>query len=89
MATPTTVYLNSQQRKKLFQRARRRNSSFSVELREAVDLYLDFSPAIDRQSLAALAKQANASLDRSIAKLDEVIAYCHQSMERINERRHR
>ncbi|MGD1103916.1 MAG: hypothetical protein ABSA59_17845 [Terriglobia bacterium] len=70
MATPTTVYLNPQQRKRLFQRARRRKSSFSEELREAIDLYLDFPPDIDRESLAALAKEANASLNRSIAKLD-------------------
>ena len=70
MATPTTVYINPQQRKRLFQRARRRKSSFSQELREAIDLYLDFPPDIDRESLAALAKEADASLHRSIAMLD-------------------
>ena len=70
MATPTTVYINPQQRKRLFQRARRRKSSFSEELREAIDLYLDFPPDIDRESLAVLAKEANASLNRSIAMLD-------------------
>ena len=70
MATPTTVYINPQQRKRLFQRARRRKSSFSEELREAIDLYLDFPADVDKESLAALAKEANASLDRSIARLD-------------------
>jgi hypothetical protein len=70
MATPTAVYINPQQRKRLFQRARRRKSTFSEELREAIDLYLDFPPDIDRESLAGLAKEANASLDRSIAMLD-------------------
>jgi hypothetical protein len=70
MATPTTVYINPVQRKRLFQRARRRKSSFSEELREAIDLYLDFPVDIDRESLAALAKEANASLNRSIAMLD-------------------
>ena len=70
MATPTTVYINPQQRKRLFQRARRRKSSFSEELREAIDLYLDFPADFDKESLAALAKEANASLDRSIARLD-------------------
>ena len=70
MATPTTVYINPQQRKRLFQRARRRKSSFSEELREAIDLYLDFPTDIDRESLAALAKEASASLNRSIAMLD-------------------
>ena len=70
MATPTTVYINPQQKKRLFQRARRRKSSFSEELREALDLYLDLPPDFDRESLAALAKEANASLNRSIAMLD-------------------
>lgn len=70
MATPTTVYINPQQRKRLFQRARRRKSSFSEELREAIDLYLDFPPDINRENLAALAKEANASLNRSVAMLD-------------------
>jgi hypothetical protein len=70
MATPTTVYINPQQRKRLFQRAKRRKSSFSEELREAIDLYLDLPPGIDKESLAALAKEANASLIRSIAMLD-------------------
>ena len=70
MATPTTIYINPQQRKRLFQRARRRKSSFSEELREAIDLYLDFPTDFDKESLAALAKEANASLNRSIAMLD-------------------
>jgi hypothetical protein len=85
MATPTTVYINPQQRKRLFQRARRRKSSFSQELSEAIDLYLDFPPDIERESWAALAKEANASLNRSIARLDKAIAFCRSSAEKINE----
>jgi DNA-binding MurR/RpiR family transcriptional regulator len=85
MATPTTVYINPQQRKRLFQRARRRKSSFSEELREAIDLYLDFPPDFDKESLAALAKEANASLNRSIVRLDDAIAHCKRTMERIDE----
>lgn len=85
MATTTTVYINSQQRKRLFQRARRHNSSFSEELREAIDLYLDLPPDFDKESLAALAKEANASLNRSIARLDEAISYCRRSVEKIDE----
>ncbi len=85
MATPTTVYISPQQRKRLFQRARRRKSSFSEELREAIDFYLDFPPEFDRESMAALAKEANASLNRSIAKLDEAISYCRRSAEKIDE----
>jgi len=85
MATPTTIYINPQQRKRLFQRARRRKSSFSEELREAIDLYLDFPTDFDKESLAALAKEANESLNRSIAKLDDAISYCKRSTEKIDE----
>jgi hypothetical protein len=85
MATPTTIYISAQQRKRLFQRARRRKSSFSEELREAIDFYLDFPPEFDKESLAALAKEANASLNRSIAKLDDAISYCKKSAEKIDE----
>ena len=85
MATATTVYINPRQRKGLFARARRRKSSFSEELREAIDLYLDLPPEFDKDSLAALAKEANASLDRSIVRLDEAVASCKKSLERIDE----
>jgi hypothetical protein len=85
MATATTVYINAKQRKGLFERARRRKSSFSEELREAIDLYLDLPPDFDKDSLAVLAKEANASLDRSIARLDEAIASCKKNLERIDE----
>jgi hypothetical protein len=85
LATPTTVYISPQQRRRLFQRARRRKSSFSEELREAIDLYLDLPPGFDKESLAALAKEANASMDRSIAKLDEALASCRRIRERIDE----
>ena len=83
MATPTTVYINPQQRKRLFQRARRRKSSFSEELREASDLYLDLPPEFDKESLAVLAKEANASLNRSIARLDDAIAHSRRTSELI------
>jgi flagellar biosynthesis chaperone FliJ len=85
MASPTTVYIDPQQRKRLFQRARRHNSSFSEELREAIDLYLDFSSDYDKESLAALAREANASLNRSIAKLDDAIAHSKRTMDKLHE----
>jgi regulator of sirC expression with transglutaminase-like and TPR domain len=81
MATPTTVYINSRQRKRLFQRARRRNTSFSEELRAALDFYLDLPPDFDEKALAALVREANASMDRSIAKLDETLAFLEKFRE--------
>jgi len=75
MATSTTVYISPIQRKRLFQRARRRKTSFSEELRTALDFYLDLPPDFDAQALAALVREANASMDRSIAKLDETLSF--------------
>ncbi len=84
MASATTIYLTGKQRKALFSRARRRKTSFSEEVREALDLYLELPADFEKESLATLAKEANASLDRSIQKLDEAIASCRKAMERID-----
>ncbi|MGA2074125.1 MAG: hypothetical protein ABSH52_11540 [Terriglobia bacterium] len=81
MATPTTVYITPQQRKRLFQRARRRKTTFSDELRSALDLYLDLPPDFDAESFAALIREANASMDRSIAKLDETLTFLEKFQE--------
>jgi hypothetical protein len=70
MATPTTIYLHPQQRKRLFQRARRRRTSFSEELRAALDFYLDLPPDFDQQALSTLVQEAHASLERSMVRLD-------------------
>jgi hypothetical protein len=70
MATPTTVYISPQQRKRLFQRARRRSTSFSEELRAALDFYLDLPPDFDQQAFSILVQEAQASLERGIARLD-------------------
>jgi hypothetical protein len=85
MAPPTTIYLTAKQRKALFSRARRHGTTLSQEVRAAIDLYLDLPPDFDKESLAVLAKEANASLDRSIARLDEAISYCRRSVEKIDE----
>ena len=70
MATPTTVYINPQQRKRLFQRARRRRTSFSEELRAAVDFYLDLPPEFSQKAFSTLVQEAYASLARSMMRLD-------------------
>ena len=85
MATATTVYITPQQRKGLLRKARKRNTSFSEELRSAVDLYLDLPADFDEEAFAVLLQEANASMDRSIARMDDAIATCRKTMERINE----
>lgn len=85
MASPTTIYLSPQQRKRLFTRARKRKTSFSQELRSAVDFYLQLPPNIDAEDLEALAREANTSLSRSIAKLDETIARVKITVKKLDE----
>jgi hypothetical protein len=75
MASPTTIYITPNQRKKLFSRARKRGTSFSEELRSAVDFYLGLPPHVDPKALAGLAHEANKALDRSLAQLDETLAF--------------
>ena len=81
MATPTTVYISPKQRKRLFQRARRRKTSFSEELRAALDFYLDLPPGFDEKAFAALVREANASMGRSLAKLDETLTFLEKFQE--------
>ena len=85
MVSAMKVHLTDKQRKALFSRARRHGASLSAEVRKAIDLYLDFAPEIDKESIVALAKEANASLNRSIARLDEAIDSCRRASERIDE----
>jgi plasmid stability protein len=75
MVSAMTAYLSDKQRKALFSRARRHGTSLSAEVRKAIDLYLEFAPEFNKESLAVLAKEANASLNRSIARLDDAIAH--------------
>ena len=89
MASATTIYLTGKQRKALFSRARKRHTTFSEEVRDALDLYLDLPADFDKEGLAALAREANASLNRSIARLDEAIATSRKTMEKIDELEHR
>jgi hypothetical protein len=83
-ATPTTIYINPRQRKRLFDRARKRKTSFSEELRSAVDLYLELPPGFDGRELGALAEEAKASMDRSAARLDAAIARLRQATVRLD-----
>jgi hypothetical protein len=77
MVSAVTVCLTDKQRKALFARARRNGTSLSQEVRKAIDLYLDLPLDFESESLAWLAKEANASMDRSIARLGNAVASCH------------
>jgi Ribbon-helix-helix protein, copG family len=73
MAT-ALIHLDPKQKKRLARRAKLRGKSFSQEVRDAVDLYLDL-PMENEEELSALARTANQSASRMIKKLDETIAY--------------
>jgi hypothetical protein len=62
------------QKQRLARRAKLRGKSFSQEVRDAVDLYLDL-PVENEAELRGLAKAANHAADRMIKNLDETVAY--------------
>jgi len=68
------VHLDPKQKARLAHRAKQRGRSFSQEVRNAVDLYLEI-PVDTEEELSLLARAANDSARRSIKRLDETIAY--------------
>jgi hypothetical protein len=68
------IHFDDKQKRRLTQRAKLRGKSFSQEVRDAVDLYLDV-PVEKERELASLARAANRSADHMIKKLDETISY--------------
>ena len=72
MAT-ALIHLDAKQKERLTRRAKKRGRSFSQEVRNAVDLYLDLP--VEEDELNLLARAANESAGRSGKRLDETIAY--------------
>jgi hypothetical protein len=66
--------MDAKQKQRLTRRAKLRGKSFSQEVRDAVDLYLDV-PVESEAELRGLAKSANHAADRMIKNLDETIIY--------------
>ncbi|MGC2768059.1 MAG: hypothetical protein WB607_21315, partial [Candidatus Acidiferrum sp.] len=59
--------------------------SFSEEVRNAIDMYLDI-PVETEEQLSLLARAANESAKRSIKRLDETIAFVDQVLKRMRKR---
>jgi plasmid stability protein len=72
MAT-ALIHLDAKQKARLTRRAKKRGRSFSEEVRNAVDLYLELPG--EENELNLLARAANESAGRSVKRLDEAIAY--------------
>jgi hypothetical protein len=73
MAT-ALIHMDARQKQRLTRRAKLRGKSFSQEVRDAVDLYLDV-PVESEAELRGLAKSANHAADRMIKNLDETIVF--------------
>lgn len=80
------IHFDEKQKRRLTRRAHLRGKSFSQEVRDAVDLYLSV-PVETEAELSALAKLATESADRSIAKLDETIAYLRKGLRSMRKSR--
>jgi len=72
MAT-ALIHMDAKQKQRLTRRAKLRGKSFSQEVRDAVDLYLDV-PVETQEELQTLAAEANRAADRMIKRLDITIA---------------
>ena len=82
MAT-ALIHMDPKQKRLLARRAKLRGKSFSQEVRDAVDLYLAL-PVESEEELGMLAYTANCSVDRTIKRLDETIAYVDRAMRHRN-----
>ncbi|HMD42992.1 MAG TPA: ribbon-helix-helix protein, CopG family [Candidatus Acidoferrum sp.] len=85
MAT-ALIHLDPKQKRRLTMRAKKRGKSFSQEVRDAVDLYLEI-PIETEAEMKTLARLASESADRSIARLDDTIAYLDKALKALRKSR--
>jgi hypothetical protein len=83
MAT-ALIHFDPKQKARLVRRARQRGRSFSQEVRNAVDLYLDL-PVENEEELTLLARAAKESAGRTVKRLDETIAYVNRTLKAIGK----
>ena len=80
------IHLDPKQKRRLTMRAKKRGKSFSQEVRDALDLYLEI-PVETEDQLKTLARMASESADRSIARLDDTVAYLDRGLKAIRKSR--
>jgi hypothetical protein len=85
MAT-ALIHMDPKQKQRLTRRAKARGRSFSQEVRNAVDMYLDV-PVEDEAELKNLAREANLAADRMIKNLDETIAYVDRALKSMRKKK--
>ena len=72
--TATTVYLDEKQKRGLYRLAKAKGSHFSEEIRAAIQQHLTVhgqKAQIDPEELSRLAREADRSVDRMLARLDD------------------
>jgi len=83
MAT-ALIPIGSRLKRRLARRAKKTGKFLSQEVRNTVDMHLEVPPEAE---LRALAREATASADRSIARLDAAIAYIDRELKKIRKSR--
>ncbi len=84
MAT-ALIHMDARQKQRLTRRAKLRGKSFSQEVRDAVDMYLDV-PVETEGELELLAKSANQAADRKIKRLDATISHVDRILGEMGRR---
>ncbi len=84
MAT-ALIHMDARQKQRLTRRAKLRGKSFSQEVRDAVDMYLDV-PVETEGELELLAKSANQAADRMIKRLDATISHVDRILGEMGRR---
>jgi len=83
MAT-ALIPISSRLKRRLARRAKKTGKFLSQEVRNTVDMHLEVPPEAE---LRALAREATASADRSIARLDAAIVYIDRELKKIRKSR--
>lgn len=80
----TLVHIEPGQKKRLARKARRRGTSVSQEMRNALDFYLELPEETDE--LTELAAAAREATERMIKNLDETLAVVDRTLRRWGKR---
>ena len=83
MAT-ALIHMDAKQNSRLTRRAKLRGKSFSQEVRDAVDLYLQI-PVGEEEEIKLLAREANRAADRMIRRLDATIENVDRTLKQIRK----
>jgi hypothetical protein len=83
MAT-ALIHMDAKQKARLTRRAKLRGKSFSQEVRDAVELYLQI-PVGEEEEIKLLAREANRAADRMIRRLDATIENVDRTLKQIRK----